>query len=340
MYSFNNDYSESAHPTILNALVAGGFEQNDGYGEDVHCANAINLIKQRIKRDDVDVHLLPGGTMTNKTFIAHVLKPYDAVVAATTGHINTHEAGAIEATGHKVLSVATSDGKLTKEMIAPIITEHDDEHMVCPAMVYVSNPTELGTIYSKAELTDLYQFCQDNSLILYIDGARLAMGLTARDNDLQIEDLPSLCDAFYIGGTKVGALFGEALVIVNDRYKKNLRISMKQQGGMSAKGWLLGLQFEHLFQDDLYLKLGKNANNMADQLSTCFEKHGYSFIAKQQTNQVFPILPNDVIAKLDQEYLTSTWAVIDDRHTAVRFVTSWATTQEAINRFVKSMDQI
>lgn len=340
MYSFNNDYSESAHPSILNTLIANDLEQNDGYGEDSHCANAINLIKQRIKRDDVDIHFLPGGTITNKTFIAHVLKPYEAVVAAKTGHINVHEAGAIEASGHKVLSIPTPNGKLDKTMIAPVITEHDDEHMVCPAMVYISNPTELGTIYTKEELIDLYAFCKENNLILYIDGARLAMALTAKDNDLLIEELPSLCDAFYIGGTKVGALFGEALVIVNDLYKKNLRISMKQQGGMSAKGWLLGLQFEQLFKDDLYFELGANANYMADQLSDCFQKHGYSFVAAQQTNQVFPVLPNAVIAKLNAEYLSSTWSIIDEDHTAVRFVTSWATTQEAIDRFIKSMEQI
>ena len=236
MYSFLNDYSECAHPRILNNLLAMGTEQNVGYGTDSYCRKAADLIRSLIKKEEADVHFLPGGTITNLTMISHALRPYQAVIAAQTGHINTHETGAIEATGHKVVEVFTNDGKLTPQQIQPVLEQHEDEHWVSPAMVYISNPTELGTVYTLEELETLSAYCREKGLFLFLDGARLAMALAVKEAGITLPDLGRLTDAFYIGGTKVGALFGEALVLLNDSLKKDFRFNIKQHGALTAKG--------------------------------------------------------------------------------------------------------
>ena len=333
MYSFKNDYSESLHPNILKAIMDAGLEQNDGYGMDSHCENAATLIKKEIQYENADIHFLPGGTITNVTFISHSLRPYQAVISADVGHINIHETGAVEASGHKILDVVTPDGKLTPQLIQPVLDQHQDEHWVQPKMVFISNPTEIGTIYYKSELEALSQYCKENDLLLYLDGARLAMGLTARGNDIVLSDLPKLVDAFYIGGTKVGALFGEALVIINDLLKRDFRFNMKQRGAIMAKGWLLGMQFEELFKDDLYCQLGVHANNMAYLLKRVFENAGFGFLAEAHSNQLFPILPNWLVEKISLKYTTSIWSKPDNDNTCIRFCTSWATKEEDISAF-------
>ena len=340
MYSFKNDYSESAHPNILKAIIDSGLEQNDGYGIDSHCENAKALIRKAIQCESADIHFLPGGTITNLTFISYSLKPYQAVISADVGHINIHETGAVEASGHKILAITTPNGKLTPELIQPVLDQHQDEHWVQSKMVFISNPTEVGTIYYKSELEMLSKYCKENNMLLYLDGARLAMSLTAQGNDLAITDLPKLVDAFYIGGTKVGALFGDALIIINDLLKTDFRFNMKQRGAIMAKGWLLGMQFEELFKDDLYFKLGVHANNMAYLLKDIFEKAGFGFIAEAHSNQLFPILPNWLVEKISQKYITSIWSKPDNDHTCVRFCTSWATKEEAIISFEKDFNEI
>lgn len=340
MYSFKNDYSESAHPHILKAIIDSGLAQNDSYGHDFHCENAKGLIRKAIQCESADIHFLPGGTITNLTFISYALKPYQAVISADVGHINIHETGAVEASGHKILDIATPDGKLTPELIQPVLAQHQDEHWVQPKLVFISNPTELGTIYYKSEIETLAKYCKENNMLLYLDGARLAMSLTAQTNDIAIADLPKLVDAFYIGGTKVGALFGEALIIINDDLKNDFRFNMKQRGAIMAKGWLLGMQFEELFKDDLYFKLGMHTNNMAYLLKDIFEKAGFGFIAEPHSNQLFPILPNWLVEKISQKYTASIWSRPDNDHTCVRFCTSWATKEEAIISFGKDFNDM
>jgi threonine aldolase len=340
MYSFKNDYSESAHPNILKAIIDAGVEQNDGYGMDSHCENAKSLIRKTIQCENVDIHFIQGGTIANLTFISYALKPYQAVISADVGHINIHETGAIEASGHKILDITTPDGKLTPELIQPVLDQHQDEHWVQPKMVFISNPTEVGTIYCKSELERLSKYCKKNNMLLYLDGARLAMSLTAQENDIAITDLPKLVDAFYIGGTKVGALFGEALILINDLLKQDFRFNMKQRGAIMAKGWLLGMQFEELFKDDLYFKLGLHANNMASLLKNIFEKAGFTFLVEAQSNQLFPILPNWLMEKISQKYSTSIWSKPDNDHTCVRFCTSWATKKADIISFEKDFYKI
>ena len=340
MYSFKNDYSESAHPNILKAIIDAGLEQNDGYGIDSHCENAKALIRKAIQCESADIHFLPGGTITNLTFISYSLKPYQAVISADVGHINIHETGAVEASGHKILDIATPDGKLTPELIQPVLAQHQDEHWVQPKMVYISNPTEIGTIYYKAELEMLSKYCKENNMLFFLDGARLAMSLTAKGNDISLVDLPKLVDAFYIGGTKVGALFGEALVIINDLLKRDFRFNMKQRGAIMAKGWLLGMQFEELFKEDLYFELGLHANNMAYLLKTIFEKAGFYFLGDTPSNQLFPILPNWLLEKISQKYIISVWSKPDSHHTCVRFCTSWATKEEDIISFEKDFNEM
>lgn len=334
MYSFMNDYSEIAHPNIMEAINKSMLEQNAGYGLDAHCEHARQLLFKCLSDNKIDIHFLPGGTITNLTMISYALRPYQAVIAADTGHINVHETGAIEATGHKVIAVKTADGKLKPEYIQPELNWHANEHYVKPAMVYVSNPTELGTVYSKSELEELHTYCKAQGLLLFLDGARLAMALALPKLQLTLADLPKLTDAFYIGGTKAGAMFGEALVIVNDVLKQDMRYNMKQHGALMAKGWLLGIQFEELFQNNLYVKIGAHSNAMADILRQAFKRAGFSFLSDSPTNQVFPILPNELIAEINQKYITSSERIIDAGHTCIRFCTSWATKEEDVRKFV------
>ena len=274
MYSFKNDYSEGAHPNIMKALMESNMQQTEGYGEDKYCMAAIKLLKDKLKRSDVDIHMFCGGTQTNLTAISAFLRPHEAVISANTGHVLVHETGAIEATGHKIISIKVADGKLKPEHIQMAINEHTDEHMVKPKMVYISNPTEIGTIYKKQELEDLYKFCKKSNIILYIDGARLGSAICSKENDIKFSDLPRLADAFYIGGTKNGALLGEALVICSDFLKEDFRYFIKQKGGLLAKGKLIGIQFLELFKDDIYFELAKHANDMAELLKMGIRKYG------------------------------------------------------------------
>ena len=284
MYSFQNDYSEGEHPNILRALETINYHQNNSYGLDEHCDNARDKIQEALENYGVDIHFITGGTLTNLTFLSHALRPYEAVISADTGHINTHETGAIEASGHKVLSIPCTDGKLTADLIRPVLKQHENEHWVEPRLVYISLPTELGTVYTKEELEKLYQFCKRHNLYLYIDGARLAMALAVEETQLTLKDLPDLCDAFYIGGTKNGAMFGEALILVNDDLKDHFRFNMKQRGAILAKGWMIGVQFEELFQDNLYLELGKRSVALAQRLKQGFIDCKIPFLCDSPTN--------------------------------------------------------
>ncbi|MEG0378363.1 MAG: beta-eliminating lyase-related protein, partial [Eubacterium sp.] len=263
-----------------------------------------------------------------------------AVISPTTGHIFTHETGAVEATGHKIITIPTEDGKLTVSHVETLLLEHTDHHMVSPKMVYISNPTEIGTVYTKDELTALHDFCCAQDLIFYIDGARLASALALKEPNVTLKDLPLLCDAFYIGGTKCGALFGEALVIVNKTLAKNFNFSLKQRGGLFAKGRILGIQFKTLFKNNLYLELGAHANHLADRLRGIFEEAGFTFLIDSPTNQLFPILPNTLIDALRKDFVFRDWSICDKEHTVVRFVTSWAMTDEMIDTFSKRLKQL
>lgn len=338
MYSFTNDYSEGAHPRILNALMESNFLQEDGYGEDRYCRQAIERVKERIGRNDIDIHFLSGGTQTNLIAISAFLRPHEAAIAANTGHILGHETGAIEATGHKVISVAVSDGKLKPSHLQAVLEDHPDEHMVKPKLVYISDSTELGTIYNKAELEQLSQFCKENQLFLYMDGARLGSALCSPENDLELSDLATYLDAFYIGGTKNGALLGEALVICRDSLKEDFRYFLKQKGALLAKGRLLGIQFLELFRDNLYFDLASHANTMARLLSEAITQAGFGFLSHSSTNQIFPILPNTLIAELQADYSFSIWKKIDSDHSAIRLVTSWATPEEAVTSLIKRLN--
>ena len=337
MYSFKNDYSEGAHPSILRALVETNMQQVEGYGEDKYCITAIKLIKEKLKCDDVDIHMFCGGTQTNLTAISAFLRPHEAVISANTGHVLVHETGAIEATGHKVISMQVDDGKLKPKHIKMAIDEHSDEHMVKPKMVYISNPTEIGTIYKKQELKDLSDFCKKNKIILYMDGARLGSALCSKENDIELSDLPKLTDAFYIGGTKNGALMGEALVLCNDSLKEDFRYHIKQKGGLLAKGRVIGIQFLELFKDDIYFKLATHANAMADILKIGISNCGHKFLIDSYTNQIFPIIPNKIIATLEEKYSFFVWQKVDEDNSAIRLVTSWATRQDMVEAFIDDL---
>lgn len=338
MYSFTNDYSEGAHPKILESLLTNNLIQQNGYSLDVHTKHAIELIHSEIHRSDADIHLITGGTQTNLITIATALRPYQAVISAATGHINVHETGAIEATGHKVLAMQTQDGKLTPALIREALDSHTDEHMVQPKMAYISNATEVGTQYTKAELEALHHICRQKDLYLFMDGARMGSALTSSSNDLTLADIAALTDIFYIGGTKNGALFGEALVICDPRLKPDFRFMIKQRGAMLAKGWLLGIQFEELFQNNLFYAMASHANRMADRLRTALTEKGYAFASASATNQLFPVLPDSLVEKLSRDYTFNIDRKYDNSHTVIRLVTSWATTEDGVNSFIKSLD--
>ncbi|HHV64596.1 MAG TPA: low specificity L-threonine aldolase [Peptococcaceae bacterium] len=338
MYSFKNDYSEGAHPRILEALLQTNQEQEEGYGEDCYSKQAVALLKKRLGREDLAIHFLCGGTQTNLTAISAFLRPHEAALAAESGHILVHETGAIEATGHKIISLPSRDGKVKLDRLEAALEAHTDEHMVKPKLVFISNTTEIGTVYTKKELTALRDFCREHGLLLYLDGARLGSALCSEENDLELSDLPELLDAFYIGGTKNGALIGEALVICNDSLKEDFRFHMKQKGALLAKGRLLGLQFLELFKDNLYFELAAHANRMANMLAEGISKAGYSFFSHSPSNQIFPILPNSLIARLEKKYLFFVWEKIDEEHSAIRLVTSWATKEQAVEDFIQEIN--
>ena len=336
MIYFNCDYTEGCHPKILERLSETNFLQTPGYGEDEICASARAKIRAACGRDDVDVHFLVGGTQANATVIAAALRPHQGALCAETGHINVHETGAVEATGHKVLPLpATADGKISAEQVESAYYDHVNndsfEHMVQPKMVYISQPTENGGLYSKAELAALHEACARCGLYLFVDGARLGYGLAAPENDVSLSDLCALSDVFYIGGTKVGALFGEAVVIVNPALKTDFRYHVKQRGGMLAKGRLLGIQFDVLFTDNLYFEISKKAVQQALRIADACRRAGCTFFADSPTNQQFPIFPDAALEKLGEKYAWSYWARVDGFHSAIRLCTSWATTDENVD---------
>ncbi|MEH7501018.1 aminotransferase class I/II-fold pyridoxal phosphate-dependent enzyme [Neobacillus drentensis] len=337
MYSFKNDYSEGAHPRILNALMESNLVQEDGYGEDQFSRKAVELLKEKMGRTDVDIYLLSGGTQTNLIAISAFLRPHEAAMAASTGHILGHETGAIEATGHKILSIEAENGKLTPSHVQAVLDGHPDEHMVKPKLVYISNSTEIGSIYKKSELEQLSDFCKKNKLILYMDGARLGSALCSEENDIQLSDLPTLVDAFYIGGTKNGALIGEALVICRDSLKEDFRYHMKQKGALLAKGRLLGIQFLELFRDNLFFEMAMHANKMATLLREEISKANIQFLTHSPSNQIFPILPNAFITELEKKYSFHIWEKVDSDHSAIRLVTSWATKEDEVVALIEDL---
>ena len=338
MIYFHNDYSEGCHPNVLEKLIKTNLEQTPGYGEDIYCEEAAAKIRELCDNDDLAVHFLVGGTQTNLTVIAAALRPHQAALGPVSAHINVHETGAVEATGHKVLSVPSADGKITAAQVSDVVETHrasgSFEHEAQPKLVYISSPTELGTIYTLAELEELSATCKKYGLYLFLDGARLGYGLAAADNDVTLKDLARLCDVFYIGGTKVGAMMGEAVVIVNPALKKDFRYLIKQRGGMLAKGRLLGIQFETLFEDGLYFEVAKHADDLAMKIRRAFEAKGIEMLFDSKTNQQFPILPNEVMDKLAEKYAFSFWCKVGEAHSAVRFCTSWATQEANVNELI------
>jgi threonine aldolase len=340
MISFKNDYSEGAHVEILNKLMETNLVQQNGYGEDFYSNKAKERIKELINDGDADVHLVSGGTQSNLIVIDSILKSYESVVSAATGHINVHETGAIEATGHKVNIAEHNDGKLYPESIKEILDFHIDEHMVVPKVVYISNATEIGTIYTKDELKALSDFCKDNDLYLFMDGARLGSALMSEENDLTLEDVANYTDVFYIGGTKNGALLGEAVVITNDDLKDHFRFYLKQRGALLAKGRVIGIQFLELLKGNLFFDLALNANTMAQKLKAGIKKYDYEFLSETSTNQIFPIMPNDIIEELHQKYKFHIWEPIDEEKSIIRLVTSWATTDEMVRAFLEDLGKL
>jgi len=339
-YSFFNDYSEGAHPRILAALSRANLSQEVGYGEDSFSKEAAKLIRDKIQNPEASVHFVSGGTQANLIVLSSLMKPYEAVVAAKTAHINVHEAGAVEATGHKIITVDSADGKIRPTQITEVIKSHQDEHMVKPKVVFIANSTELGSIYTKQEIENISQLCRKNNLYLYLDGARLGVALTAKGEDITLPELASLVDVFYIGGTKNGALLGEAIVINNPKLKEDFRFHLKQRGALLAKGRLLGLQFTELFKDDLFFELARHANLMAGKLAECIANQGYGFLTESPTNQIFPILPNVLIGKLQEKYGFYIWSEVDANNSAIRLVTSWATSPEAVSRFISDLETL
>lgn len=341
MIQFQCDYNEGCAQEILDLLIKTNMEQHVGYGEDAHCGKARQLIRQACESPEADVHFLVGGTQANATVISSVLRPHQGVIAASTGHIAVHETGAIEHGGHKVLALQARNGKITASQIKDCLIAHQQEdgpeHMVQPGMVYISYPTEYGTLYSREELEEISRICHDSQIPLFIDGARLGYGLTSQACDLTLPQLAHLADVFYIGGTKQGALFGEAVVIQQPGLKKDFRYFIKQGGGMLAKGRLLGIQFEALMTNDLYFRLARHANDMAALIREAFQQQGFEEAVPSPTNQLFYILPNDDLKRLEQKFILSPWGHPDAEHTIVRFCTSWATKPENVQALISAI---
>ena len=343
MIYFNCDYLEGGHPKILEKMLSTNMEQLTGYSTDHYCDSARERIRQACGCPDADVHFLVGGTQTNLTAIASILRPYQGVLAAHDGHIACHETGAIEATGHKVLPIPCVDGKITADQVREFCHSHQintmREHMVQPGMVYLSQPTENGTLYSLAELTDLWETCQDCGLFLFVDGARLGYGLMSEACDMTLPDLARRCDGFSIGGTKQGLLFGEALVLSHPALRRDFRYHIKQHGGLLAKGRLLGVQFCAILEDGLYFELARHADRLAMELRRAFETRGYEMLFDSYTNQQYPILPDGLLAQLEEEFALTVWSKVDGGHTAVRVCTSWATEPQAVQALIRALDQ-
>lgn len=343
MISFECDYAEGAHEKVLQRLIETNREQQVGYGFDTYTEMAKEKIRKACECPEAEIYFLVGGTQTNAVVIRSMLQPYEGAVAAATGHIGVHEAGAIEFTGHKVLSLPEHHGKIeAKELKAYLETFYGDEsyeHMVFPGMVYISFPTEYGTLYTKQELTEISGICREYKMPLYVDGARLGYGLMSPECDLTLPELAKLCDAFYIGGTKVGALCGEALVFTHGNAPKHFMTLVKQHGALLAKGRLTGLQFDALFTDDLYFTISRHAMDLAMKLKKGFQEMGCTFLLDSPTNQQFLILEDGLLEELRKEFVVSFWEKTDATHTAVRFATSWATKEEDVDTLLAWMKE-
>lgn len=334
MLHFENDYNKGAHPELLNALIETNDQGLSGYGTDSYCQQAADKIREVCSCPQAEVEFLVGGTQTNQVVISSMLASYEGVIAAETGHVSSHEAGAIEFSGHKVLTLPSHNGKLLASEVATYIetfyADGNYQHMVFPGMVYISHPTEYGTLYSKAELEELSKICKHYQIPLFIDGVRLGYGLAAKDTDVDFPTIAALSDVFYIGGTKMGALAGEAVVFTKKNRPKQFTTIVKQHGALLAKGRLLGLAFDRFFTDDLYLKIGKHAIDLAEELKIILEEKGYSFYLKSPTNQQFVIVENTKLADLAKNVAYSFWEKYDDHHTVIRLATSWSTSREDV----------
>ena len=343
MVSFESDYIAGAHPEVLRKLAETNLEPLPGYGTDPYCESAKQKIRDLIGIPDADIFFLAGGTQTNAVVISTVLADYEGVIAAKTGHISTHEAGAVEYTGHEVLELPQAGGKIAPDTLESFLSsffaDENHEHMTFPGMVYLSHPTEYGTLYSKAELTAISEICRKYRLSLFLDGARLGYALMSRETDLTIADIAALCDVFYIGGTKVGALCGEAVVFTKGNIPKHFLTSVKKRGALLAKGRLLGVQFDALFTDDLYFRIGRHAVDMADRMKEIFRSHGIPFYIQSPTNQQFVVLENEQINKLATKVAFSFWEKKDDAHTVVRFATGWSTTENDLLALDKALNE-
>ena len=367
MIYFRSDYSQGAHPKVLEALNSTNPEHTDGYGIDPHCEHAAAIIREMTGLPDCGVHFMTGGTSCNVTVIAAALRPYESVIAARTAHIYVHETGAVEGTGHRVTAVPGVNGKLTAELILQAYREGEDEHTVMPRMVYLSQPTETGTLYSRLEMQSIAALCRELGLLLYVDGARLGSALCSAENDLSLQELAGLCDAFYIGGTKNGALFGEALVIRNQELNDHFRWMIKHQGGMLAKGRLLGVQFEALLAPYpggtdaqsieagaemlcpdrvgineyrcLYFDIARHENRIADRLRKGLREAGFGFYCDTSTNQVFPLLPLAPVEELEKDFFFHRWAPEQDGLIPIRLVTGWGTTEAEVDAFLMQVQQ-
>lgn len=341
MIRLNNDYSEGCHPSILLRLNEMNLEQNPGYGTDTHCAEAAEAVRKAFACPDADVHFLVGGTQANMTVIAAALRPYEAVLCADTGHINVHETGAVEGTGHKCIALQSRDGRISASQISVAAAMLDDnEHVAKPAMVYISMSTELGTVYNRAQLRDIYLTCQKLGLYLFIDGARLGYALAAPTGDLTAADIAEMCDVFTVGGTKMGALFGEAIVINHPALKKHFRHMMKHQGGLLAKGWLLGVQFSALMADGLYFQLGQKAVKQAMRIRTALLEKGIPLHVDSQTNQLFPIFSDEQVEALEEDFALEFQERVDESHVALRVCTSWATPERNVTAFIEKINKL
>ena len=343
MIRFNSDYTEGAHPEILRLLEETNYQQTDGYGMDEWCSKARDLIREACDCPGADVHFLVGGTQTNAAVIAAALRPYEGAISADTGHINVHETGAVEHTGHKVLALPSKDGKITAKQVRRCIEEHFAspafEHTVKPGLVYISYPTEYGTIYTRQELEDIHEVCKQYSIPFFIDGARLGYGLMCPECDIELDDLARLCDIFYIGGTKVGALFGEAVVVPDPSELPNFRYMIKQSGGMLAKGRLLGIQFAALFTDGLYLKISKHAIAMSEKIRKALTELGFRIYIESPTNQQFFVLTREQFDEITKEFALDLNCEVDGGVVA-RACTSWATKEENVDRFIEELKRI
>jgi threonine aldolase len=334
---FFDDYSEGAHSRILEALARTNLQQEPGYVMDSFAVEAAGFIRERFGCPQADVHFVSSGTQANLAVLSAILKPYESVIAAESGHINTHEAGAVEATGHKVNTVKGQEGKVRPTEIQDMVEMHNFDQMVVPRAVYISQSTELGTVYTKAELLAVAEKCKEHGLNLYVDGARLGAALTSWECDLDPVTLAKLVDVFYVGGTKNGALIGEAIVIVNPQLQDHFRYNLRQRGGLLAKGRAVSLQFLELFRDDLYFEIARHANTLAQQLAAGISECGYQMFVEVRTNQVFPIFPNTVIERLQQDYGFHVWEKFDAQNSVVRLVTSWATEVGAVSEFLTAL---